>query len=112
MKSLYYAALVTRSYRKAVDALEGKIASEEAAPYIDELYKTNHRNLLRDFFTHKRMQIKPQEGRQKATGNLLVQSAKLSVRKKARLFLQRQNKSQWLFKMNLRRCIPKQKKLG
>jgi putative protease len=50
MKSLYYAALVTRSYRKAVDALEGKIASEEAAPYIDELYKTNHREFATGFF--------------------------------------------------------------
>ena len=50
MKSLYYAALVTRSYRKAIDALDGKITSEEAAPYIDELYKTNHREFATGFF--------------------------------------------------------------
>ena len=37
MKSVYYVAMVTRAYRKALDALEGKISKEEAAPYVEEL---------------------------------------------------------------------------
>ena len=50
MKSLYYVALVTRSYRKALDALEGKISQKDAEPYIAELYKTNHREFATGFF--------------------------------------------------------------
>lgn len=50
MKSLYYAALVTRAYRKAIDSLEGLITKEEAAPFIDELYKTAHREFSTGFF--------------------------------------------------------------
>ncbi len=50
MKSLYYAALVTRAYRKAIDSLEGRISEAEAKPYIDELYKTAHREFSTGFF--------------------------------------------------------------
>lgn len=50
MKSLYYAALVTRAYRKAIDNLEGKLSEEEAKPFIDELYKTAHREFGTGFF--------------------------------------------------------------
>ncbi len=50
MKSLYYAALVTRAYRKAIDSLEGRITKEEAKPFIDELYKTAHREFSTGFF--------------------------------------------------------------
>ena len=50
MKSLYYAALVTRAYRKAIDSLEGKISVQEAKPFVDELYKTAHREFSTGFF--------------------------------------------------------------
>ncbi|MCR4790825.1 MAG: U32 family peptidase [Treponemataceae bacterium] len=50
MKSLYYVALVTRAYRKALDALEGKISQEQAKPYIDELYKAKHREFATGFY--------------------------------------------------------------
>lgn len=50
MKSLYYCALVTRAYRKAIDAMERKISNEEAKPFIDELYKTNHREFTTGFY--------------------------------------------------------------
>lgn len=50
MKSLYYVAMTTRAYRKALDALEGKITDEEAAPYVAELYKAAHREFATGFF--------------------------------------------------------------
>lgn len=50
MKSLYYAALVTRAYRKGIDSLEGKITPEDAKPFIEELYKTAHREFSTGFF--------------------------------------------------------------
>lgn len=50
MKSIYYVALVTRAYRKAIDAMEGKISQEEARPFIDELYNTNHREFATGFY--------------------------------------------------------------
>ncbi|MDE5898867.1 MAG: U32 family peptidase [Treponemataceae bacterium] len=43
MKSSYYVALVTRAYRKALDALDGKIPQEAAAPFIAELENVSHR---------------------------------------------------------------------
>lgn len=50
MKSVYYVALITRAYRKALDALDGKISGEEAAPFIDELYKVSHRPYGKGFY--------------------------------------------------------------
>ncbi len=50
MKSLYYTALVTRAYRKAIDALEGKLPAEEAEPFINELYNTSHREFGTGFY--------------------------------------------------------------
>lgn len=50
MKSVYYVALVTRSYRKALDALDGKISEEDARPFIDELYKAKHREFATGFY--------------------------------------------------------------
>ena len=50
MKSTYYVALVTRAYRKALDALEGKISNEEAAPFIAELENVSHRESTTGFY--------------------------------------------------------------
>lgn len=50
MKSIYYVALVTRAYRKAIDALEGKISQQQAKPFIDELYNVSHREFGTGFF--------------------------------------------------------------
>jgi putative protease len=50
MKSAYYTAVVTRSYRKALDALEGKISQEEAAPFAAELFNTPHREFTTAFY--------------------------------------------------------------
>lgn len=50
MKSVYYVALVTRAYRKALDALDGKISSEEAFPFIAELDNVAHRESTTGFY--------------------------------------------------------------
>lgn len=53
MKSVYYVAMVTRAYRKALDALEGKITEQEALPYIDELENVSHRESTTGFYYNK-----------------------------------------------------------
>lgn len=53
MKSVYYVAMVTRAYRKALDALEGKITAEEAKPFIDELENVSHRAGTTGFYFNK-----------------------------------------------------------
>ena len=53
MKSVYYVAMVTRAYRKALDALEGKLSSEEAAPFIAELDNVAHRESTTGFYYNK-----------------------------------------------------------
>ena len=53
MKSVYYVAMITRAYRKALDSLEGKISEKEAKPYIDELYKVSHRPFATGFYFNK-----------------------------------------------------------
>ncbi|MDY2840260.1 MAG: U32 family peptidase [Treponema sp.] len=53
MKSIYYVAMVTRAYRKALDVVEGKISPEEAVPYVEELEKVSHRESTTGFYYHK-----------------------------------------------------------
>ncbi|MCR4952552.1 MAG: U32 family peptidase [Treponema sp.] len=53
MKSVYYVAMVTRAYRKALDALEGKITQEEAAPFVEELENVSHRESTTGFYYNK-----------------------------------------------------------
>lgn len=53
MKSVYYVALITRAYRKALDTLEGKITPEQAKPFVDELYEASHREFGTGFYYNK-----------------------------------------------------------
>ena len=53
MKSVYYVAMVTRAYRKALDALDGKLSDAEAAPYIAELENVSHRESTTGFYYNK-----------------------------------------------------------
>ncbi len=53
MKSVYYVAMVTRAHRKALDALEGKITDDQAAPYIAELENVAHRESTTGFYYNK-----------------------------------------------------------
>ncbi len=50
MKSIYYVAMVTRAYRKALDALDGKITSGEAEPFIETLDEVPHRESTTGFY--------------------------------------------------------------
>lgn len=50
MKSIYYAALVTRAYRKQIDAIEGRITAAQAAPFVAELDKVAHRQFATGFY--------------------------------------------------------------
>ncbi len=50
MKSVYYVALVTRAYRKALDALAGTISAEEARPFVEELENVSHRKSGTGFY--------------------------------------------------------------
>ena len=50
MKSIYYVALTVRAYRKAIDALQGKISADQAKPFVDELYNASHREFGTGFF--------------------------------------------------------------
>lgn len=53
MKSVYYVALVTRAYRKALDALDGKITAQEAQLFIDELENVSHRESGTGFYYNR-----------------------------------------------------------
>jgi putative protease len=53
MKSVYYVALITRAYRKALDALDGKITDEQAKPFVSELYDASHREYATGFYYDK-----------------------------------------------------------
>lgn len=53
MKSVYYVAMVTRAYRKALDALDGKLSSDQALPFIEELENVSHRESTTGFYFNK-----------------------------------------------------------
>ena len=50
MKSIYYVAMVTRAYRKALDALDGTISAEAAAPFVASLEDVAHRESTTGFY--------------------------------------------------------------
>ena len=66
MKSLYYTALVTRAYRKQLDALLHRIPADEAAPFVQELYNTAHREFATGFYFSKEAANKTTRGETKA----------------------------------------------
>ena len=50
MKSVYYVAMVSRAYRKAIDAVEGKLSPEQAEPFIKSLEEVAHRECTTGFY--------------------------------------------------------------
>jgi putative protease len=52
MKSIYYTAVVTRAYRKAIDKLTGRI-SEDISGFREELEKVSHREFSTGFYFGK-----------------------------------------------------------
>ncbi len=53
MKSIYYVAMVARAYRKAIDALEGKITAEQATPFIASIGEVAHRESTTGFYYNR-----------------------------------------------------------
>lgn len=53
MKSVYYVAMVARAYRKALDALEGKITQDEALPFMKALDEVAHRESTTGFYYNR-----------------------------------------------------------
>lgn len=52
MKSIYYAAVVTRAYRKMIDSLEGK-SVKNIEGFREELFKVSHREFSTGFYFGK-----------------------------------------------------------
>jgi putative protease len=52
MKSIYYAAVVTRAYRKMIDSLEGHTI-ENLEGFREELFKVSHREFSTGFYLGK-----------------------------------------------------------
>lgn len=50
MKSLYYAAVVTRAYRKRIDELEGRLPRGSSDPFVAELDRVAHREFATGFY--------------------------------------------------------------
>jgi len=53
MKSLYYTAVVTRSYRKALEALDNPRENINSDQYREELYNVSHREFSTGFYFHR-----------------------------------------------------------
>ncbi len=50
VKSMYYAAVVTRAYRKELDRILANRPRSESQPFIDDLYNVSHREFSTGFF--------------------------------------------------------------
>ena len=105
MKSVYYVALVTRAYRKALDALDGKISAQEAQLFIDELENVSHRESGTGFYYNRSEADETVSG---ATDSRYILAAevvkKLSMEEEAEVLkaaaLHKENRRQELEKMH------------
>jgi len=77
MKSIYYVALVTRAYRKALDAQEGIITREQAEPFVQELDNVSHRESTTGFYYNRGNADKTTVG---ATDSPYILTATISTR--------------------------------
>ena len=105
MKSVYYVALVTRAYRKALDSLDGKISAQEAQLFIDELENVSHRESGTGFYYNRSEADETVSG---ATDSRYILAAeivkKLSMEEEAEVLkaaaLHQENRRQELEKMH------------
>ena len=105
MKSVYYVALVTRAYRKALDSLDGKISAQEAQLFIDELENVSHRESGTGFYYNRSEADETVSG---ATDSRYILAAevvkKLSMEEEAEVLkaaaLHKENRRQELEKMH------------
>ena len=95
MKSVYYVAMVTRAYRKALDALDGKLTAEEAAPAKAQPV----------FTIIKQMPIKQPLGRATVSISLRRRLGTSLLLLSLILFTQKDIPALTLLRKNLQQCI-------
>ena len=106
MKSVYYVAMVTRAYRKALDALDGKLSDSEAAPYIAELDNVAHRESTTGFYYNKADADKTTTGASDSKYQLAAEiGAEVSLQEFDRLYTESQSRYE-AFKKNLDEMHP------
>ncbi len=94
MKSVYYVAMITRAYRKALDALEGKISGAEALPFVDELYNVSHRAFTTAFYFNKTKADETVTGASDSPWELCAQTGeKITSEEEEKIFLRSQRLS-------------------
>ena len=87
MKSVYYVAMITRAYRKALDALEGKITDAQAKPFVDEMYNVSHRQFATGFYYSRTDADQTVSGESRGAFELAAQVyEKLSDEEEAKVF--------------------------
>jgi len=59
VKSVYYAAVVTRAYRKELDRVVANGPRSESQPFIDDLYNVSHREFSTGFFFSNPEEVVP-----------------------------------------------------
>ena len=88
MKSVYYVAMITRAYRKALDALEGKISEKDAEPFVNELYNVSHRAFTTAFYYDKTEADKTVTGASNSEWDLAAElSSELSAQESEKIFV-------------------------
>ncbi len=106
MKSVYYVAMVTRAYRKALDALDGKLTDAEAAPYIAELDNVAHRESTTGFYYNKADADKTTTGASDSKYQLAAEiGTEVSSEEFERLYTESQSRYE-AFKKNLDEMHP------
>lgn len=110
MKSVYYVALVTRAYRKALDALSGKIANADAKPFIDEMENVPHRESTTGFYYDKNEADKTTSGESVSDYELAASiQNKLSENEIEKLF-EKAREAEKVFFENINALHPEAKK--
>lgn len=94
MKSIYYVAMVTRAYRKALDAVEGKITEDQAKPFIDELENVSHRESTTGFYYNKADADKTTTGASDSKYQLAAEVGKLYTQEEL-LALNKESKARY-----------------
>lgn len=109
MKSLYYGALVTRAYRKQLDALAGIITQQEAEPFVKELYNTQHREFATGFYYNKDDANKTTSGESSSPYELIGTIGRALTKAQAKEIIERAKNSLAEDELKLSKMHPKEK---
>mgnify|MGYP002516667676 FL=1 len=110
MKSVYYVALVTRAYRKALDVIEGKITGEQAKPFIDELENVSHRESGTGFYYNAAEADKTVSGATDSRYILCAEIVKRLSKSEEESILQNAQKAKKDFELYMNSLHPEAKK--